>query len=95
MDEPPRKIQVIRSHQNLNEYMYKANADVQDNSYEQILLDRKDYQALGWKRLRTIQSLSFNENLQITVGTLLTASSSGIIGQFNDNQNMFLSNRSR
>jgi hypothetical protein len=95
MGEPPKKVQVIRSHQNVNEYMYKKNADVHENSYEQILLDRKDYQELGWKRLRTIQALPFNEQWPITVGNIVVATSSGIIGQFNDNQNMFLSNRSR
>jgi hypothetical protein len=78
----PKKIQVIRSHQNLNEYIYQSNANFQENSYEQILLDRKDYHALGWRRLHILQTLPLKENWPITIGNAIAAFSSGFLGLF-------------
>jgi hypothetical protein len=84
MSEPPKKIQVIRSHQNFDEYIYQRNANSQENSYEQILLDRKDYQTLGWRRLHMIQSLPLKENWPIIIGNVIAACSSGFLGQLNE-----------
>ncbi len=76
----PKKIQIIRSHEKIHEYMYQPNPNIQQNSYEQILLDRKDYQIIGWRRLNTIQGLPIKENWPITGGNAVAAFSSGFLG---------------
>ncbi|CAF4820147.1 unnamed protein product, partial [Rotaria sp. Silwood1] len=39
----PKRVQIIRPHQNINEFVYQRDNNTQDHSYEQILLDQKEY----------------------------------------------------
>jgi hypothetical protein len=76
----PKRIQVIRSHQNINEYIYQKDQNSQKDSYEELLLDRKDYYAIGWRRLNTVQKLPLRENWPIIMGNAIASFSSGILG---------------
>ena len=77
----PKKVQIVRSHQNLHEYIYQRNVNSKEDSYEQILLDQKDYTMVGWRRLHIIQSLPLKENWPITIGNAIASFSSGFVGQ--------------
>jgi hypothetical protein len=76
MSEQPKRIQVIRSHQKIHEYIYQKD----DNSYEQVLLNQKDYYSIGLRRLHTIQALPLTENWPITMGNAIASFSSGFLG---------------
>lgn len=84
MSEPTR-VKIIRPHQNIDEFLYERDANSQERSYEQKLLDRKEYYDLGWRRLRIIQKLPLHENWPITMGNAAAAVSSGLLGQFIEN----------
>ncbi|CAF0832594.1 unnamed protein product [Rotaria sp. Silwood1] len=76
----PKRVQIIRPHQNINEFVYQHDNNTQDHSYEQILLDQKEYYTIGWRRLNTIQALPLYENWPITMGNGVASVSSGILG---------------
>jgi hypothetical protein len=76
----PKRVQIIRSNQNINEYSYQNNKNPQDFSYDQLLLNQKDYYTVGWKRLNTIQSSPLRENWPITIGNAIASFSSGFLG---------------
>ena len=81
MSGESRRIQVIRSHQNINEFAYQRDPNSQANSNEKYLLNQKDYYTIGWRRLNTIQSIPLKENWPITIGNALASFSSGFIGK--------------
>lgn len=76
----PKRIQIVRSHQNINEYVYQRDQNIPDSTYEQLLVNQQDYHAIGWRRLRTCQSLSLKENWPITIGNAAASFSSGFLG---------------
>jgi len=76
----PKRIQIVRSHQNINEYIYHKDQNSQENSYEQLLLDRKDYYDIGWRRLNAVHKLPLREHWPITMGNAIASVSSGLIG---------------
>jgi hypothetical protein len=77
----PKRIQVVRPYQDLNEYAYQRNQKSQGNVYEQALLEQKDYYAIGWRRLNAIQALPLKENWPITIGNAAGSFSSGFLGE--------------
>ncbi|CAF2078785.1 unnamed protein product [Rotaria magnacalcarata] len=76
----PKRVQVIRPNQHINEFIYERDGTAQDISYEQTLLNQHEYYAVGWRRLNIIQTLPLNENWPITVGNGAAAVSSGFLG---------------
>jgi hypothetical protein len=77
----PKRIQVVRPNQNLNEYAYQTNPKFQGNVYEQALLEQKDYYTIGWRRLNAVQTLPLKENWPITIGNAAASFSSGFLGE--------------
>ncbi|CAF2849163.1 unnamed protein product [Rotaria sp. Silwood2] len=75
----PKRVQIIRPHQNINEFVYQRDNNSQDYSYEQVLLDQKEYYTIGWRRLHTIQSLPLHENWPITMGNGIVSVASGVM----------------
>ncbi|CAF4503371.1 unnamed protein product, partial [Rotaria sp. Silwood2] len=75
----PKRVQIIRPHQNINEFVYQRDNNSQDYSYEQVLLDQKEYYTIGWRRLHTIQSLPLHENWPITMGNGIVSVASGVV----------------
>jgi len=77
----PKRIQIVRSHQHINEYIYhQKDQNSQDNSNEQFVSDRKDYYPIGWRRVNTVQALPLRENWPITIGNAIASFSSGFLG---------------
>lgn len=76
----PKRIQIIRPHQNINDFAYQRDDKIQDRSYEEILLDHKEYHTLGWRRLEIVQRLPLNENWPIVIGNGIASVSSGLLG---------------
>ncbi|CAF3878324.1 unnamed protein product, partial [Adineta steineri] len=76
----PKRIQVIRPHQNINEFIYQTDTNPQSPSYNQILLNQQDYHQLGWKRLNRVQSLPLKDNWPIVAGNAIATFSSGFLG---------------
>ena len=79
----PKKVQIIRPHEKLSEYIYERDDKSLTKSHEDILLNRQDYEEVGWRRLRAIQSLPLQDNLPFTVSNSIAAFSSGMIGWLN------------
>lgn len=76
----PKKVHIIRPHEKLSEYVYERNEKYPVKSYEDLLMSQQDYEALGWRRLRTIQSVPLRENWPFTVSNSIMSFSSGMIG---------------
>ncbi|CAF0843615.1 unnamed protein product [Rotaria sordida] len=76
----PKRIQIVRSNQNVNEFVYQRDNNSQNYSYEQILFDQKEYDTVGWRRLHAIQTLPLQENWPITIGNGIASVSTGFIG---------------
>lgn len=76
----PKRIQIVRSHQNINDFVYEKDSNTDENSYEQVLINRQDYSTVGWRRLHTCQSLPLKENWPITIGNAVSSFSSGFLG---------------
>jgi hypothetical protein len=74
------RIQIVRPHQNIREFIYQKDKNLEDYPREQFLFNQHDYYTNGWKRLNTIQSLPFKDNWPITIGNAIASFSSGILG---------------
>ena len=78
----PRKVHIVRPHQTVTEYAYERGPNTPENTFDHMLLERKDYRALGWRRVTAIQSLPLNDSWPITVGNAVATFSSGFLGPF-------------
>ncbi|UJR27837.1 hypothetical protein I4U23_009103 [Adineta vaga] len=83
----PKRIQIVRPHQTVDEFAYQNQHDNTRNNRsqqllfnEQFYLNQQDYYKIGWKRLNAVQSLSFQENWPIVAGNAVASFSSGFLG---------------
>ena len=76
----PKKIHVVRPHQTITEYAYERSSNTLDDTHDQVLIDQKDYQKLGWRRINAVQSLPLKDSWPITIGNGVATFSSGLVG---------------
>ena len=81
MTAEPKRIQVVRSHQDISEFAYNRDRTREPYSQKQLLLLQQDYSTLGWKRLNKLQSLPLKDNWPITLGNAAASFSSGFLGE--------------
>jgi hypothetical protein len=74
MAEEPKRVQIIRSHQRLDEFTIQKDPSVKQSI-------NQDYYVTGWKRLNAIQLVPLRESWPMIIGTALSASGSGLIGR--------------
>ena len=93
----PKRVQIIRPHQSINEFIYEnpndSNTTNRTQHQEQLInqfLQRRDYYKIGFKNLSTVQSMSFVENWPILGGNTVTSFSSGFVGQSSMNSLRFI-----
>ena len=80
----PKRVQVIRSHQSLNEYIYEKKTPTTDTTHEPDQFHQPDYHAIGFSRLMQVQSLPLNESWPIIIGNGIGSASAGIVGERRD-----------
>ena len=84
----PKRVQIIRPHQSINEFIYQnqtdSNTTNRTQQQEQQLINQfpqiRDYHKIGFKNLSVIQALPFAESWPILVGNGVTSFSSGFVG---------------
>lgn len=82
MTTEPKKVHIVRPHQKATEYAYERGPNTPEYTFDQMLVDRKDYRALGWRRVNAVQALPLEDSWPITIGNAVATFSSGFIGLF-------------
>ena len=77
----PKRVQVIRSHQTLDEFMFEKKTPATDATHGPDVFHQPDYHAVGFKRLHQLQSLPFAESWPIIVGNGVGSVSTGFVGE--------------